>query len=228
MTSILLALFFALGTQAAPHTAAWQATGTLLECCTCAVPCTCNFGQGPSPNAFCHTIYAYRLKAARYAGVTLDGLIFGGGEGPQGAFGFLDSRATTAQRPALQKLALAVFAKGGASPGERRFAWTRVTAEDNARQFRIQFEGSGGFTAEVLLGGDGKNPIIVENNLTWPVHRFIKGKTTRFDYKDPLGNRLHYEGTNANLGEFHLSGIETSHAGRVPRTAEASCCSLKR
>jgi len=48
--------------------------------------------------------------------VVLDGLIFGGGAGSSGAVAYLDSRATAAQKPALQKLALEVFAKGGAAP----------------------------------------------------------------------------------------------------------------
>jgi|SRR5581483_4619483 len=205
MPLVLFALILAFGTPRAPESPTWQATGTLLECCTCNVPCTCNFGQGPSPNAYCHTLYAYRLKTARYEGVTLDGLIFGGGEGPKGALGFLDSRATPAQRDALQKLALAVFAQGGATSGERRFVWTKITARDDARRFSVQFVGSGGFAADILIGADGKNPIVVENNVTWPVARFIKGKTTDFDYRDTLGNRLKYEGRNANLGAFRLS-----------------------
>ena len=41
----------------------------------------------------------------------MDGLVFGGGEADKGAFGFLDARATSAQKVALQKLAMAVFAK---------------------------------------------------------------------------------------------------------------------
>src|SRR5690348_6189415 len=57
-------------------TKGWAADGTLLEACSCSVPCPCNFGQGPS-RSYCHTIYAYRLKSARYEGVTLDGLVFG-------------------------------------------------------------------------------------------------------------------------------------------------------
>lgn len=183
----------------------WQATGTLFEACSCNVPCPCNFGQSPT-NDYCHTVYAYRLKTARYEGVTLDGLIIAGGEGDKGVMGFLDSRASPEQKAALQKLALAVFAKGGASSGKRSFTTARLVAEDNAQTFKFGFGESGNVEADILVGADRKKPIIVENNTTWPVHRFIKGKTTQFDYKDTLGNKLNYSGVNANLGEFALSG----------------------
>lgn len=199
-----------------PASSSWQATGTLLEVCSCSVPCPCNFGQSPS-NDYCHTVYVYRIKAAKYDDVTLDGLSFGGGEGAKGAMGYLDERAKPAQRAALEKLALAVFGKGGASSGSRTFAWTKIAAEDDPRKFSISFGGNSTIAASILFGRDGKNPIVVENNTTWPVHRFMKGKTTRFDYKDSLGNSLHYEGVNANLGEFKLASDQAKANGK-------SCC----
>ncbi len=202
----------------------WEAKGTLFEACSCSVPCPCNFGQPPT-RGFCHTVYAYRLKTAHYEGVVLDGLAFGGGEGTQGAMGFVDARATPAQRPALEKLALAVFGKGGASGGPRKFTSARVEAGDTPGQFRLNLGDAGGFAADILIGADGKNPIIVENNTTWPVRRFIKGKTTRFDYKDSLGNSLHFDGVNANLGEFSLSGGASGMASKAGGTG--SCCAGK-
>ena len=167
------------------------------------MPCPCNFGQGPS-QSFCHTVYAYRLKSARYDGVSLDGLVFGGGEADKGAMGFLDDRAAPMQRAALEKLALAVFAKGGASSGTRPFRFVPITVQEDAAKFRVAFGESGGFQADILMGRDGRKPIVVENNTTWPVNRFVKGKTTRFEYKDAQGNRMNYSGVNANLGEFDL------------------------
>ncbi len=202
----------------------WEAKGTLFEACSCSVPCPCNFGQAPS-RGFCHTVYAYRLKTARYNGVVLDGLIFGGGEGDKGAMGFVDARATPAQRPILEKLALAVFGKGGASSGARSFTAAKLITEDSPAKFRLDFGDAGGFAADILIGADGKNPIIVENNTTWPVRRFVKGKTTRFAYKDALGNKLQFDGVNANLGEFNLSGGTTGADAKAGATG--SCCAPK-
>ena len=191
--------------QAAKPQAGWEAAGTLLEACSCGVPCPCNFGQSPS-NDYCHTVYAYRLKSGHYLGVKLDGLIFGGGEADKGVMGFLDSRATAEQKPALEKLAQVVFSQGGASAGPRRFETARITATDNASHLRVEFGESGGFDADILFGRDRKRPIIVENNTTWPVPRFVKAKTTHFAYQDSTGNRLRLDGVNANIGEFRLAG----------------------
>ncbi len=212
-------------TKPSKETAGWKATGTLFEACSCSVPCPCNFGQNPT-HGYCHTIYAYRLKSASYNGVILDGLIFGGGEADKGAATFLDVRATAAQRPALEKLALLVFSKGGPSSGNRRFVPTKITVENTTSKFKLDFAGVGGFAAEILIGADGTNPIIVENNTTWPVRRFIKGKTTSFEYKDAVGNHLHLDGVNANLGEFSLSGSLSGNSTARYRTAGAQTASV--
>ena len=210
----------------------WKATGTLFEACSCIVPCPCNFGQSPlaagsGKRDYCHTVYAYRLQTASYGEVKLDGLIFGGGEADSGAFGFLDSRAAGAQKAALEKLALAVFGSGGASGGPRRFVTTRIMAEQSPGKFRVDFSDSGGFSADILTGADGKSPVIVENNLTWPVKRFIKGKTTAFDYHDAVGNRLRLDGVNANLGTFSLSG-GSANKGKSSANVGGACCADKK
>ena len=221
------ALFTAGGAAAQESKMEWKAAGTLFEACSCIVPCPCNFGQGPltanGKRDYCHTVYAYRLQTASYGGVKLDGLIFGGGEAANGAFGFLDSRAAPAQKAALEKLALAVFGSGGASGGPRRFVTTRITAEESPEKFRVDFAGCGGFAADVLTGADGKNPIVVENNTTWPVKRFRKGKTTAFDYHDSIGNRLRLDGVNANLGTFALSG-SGANKGKIGAKENDACC----
>ncbi|HLJ54997.1 MAG TPA: DUF1326 domain-containing protein [Chthonomonadaceae bacterium] len=189
------------GTASPPR---WTAVGTLLEACSCAVPCPCNFRQPPT-HGYCNTVYAYRLKTGAYEGVKLDGLVFGGGEADKGAIAFVDARATREQRPALEKLAKAVFARGGASTAARRFESVPIVATDGGRQFRVSFGDSGGFAADVLFGRDPSRPIVVENNTTWPVDRFVKGVATKFDYHDPLQNRIALEGVNANIGEFRLA-----------------------
>lgn len=190
-------------TKRADTKPAWEAKGTLFEACSCSVPCPCNFRESPS-KGFCHTVYAYRLKSARFGSVKLDGLIFGGGEADKAPMGFLDSRANAEQKLALQKLALAVFGKGGPAAGDRTFTTVKLDVDLSDSKFGVRFGEAGGFKADIIIGGDGKTPIVVENNTIWPVRRFVKGKTTHFDYRDSLGNMMKFDGVNANLGDFDL------------------------
>lgn len=213
-TSMLFLIYF-VAAQPIPQTLSskelssnvqtWQAEGQLLESCTCNVPCPCNFGQPPSHNS-CNALFVYRLDHAHYGPIVLDGLSFGGCDGPKSAVGYLDSRATPEQQAALKQLAEAVFAKGGPWAGQRKWIIASITTEITPRLFRIQFGEAGGFQAQILIGRDGKNPIVVENNTTWPVMRFAKGKTTQMSYRDTLGNQMQYQNVNANLGHFVLEG----------------------
>src|SRR5262245_23943968 len=75
----------------------WHISGALSEACTCNVPCTCNFGQGPSPHNYCHAVYAYGIKEGNYNGVKLDGLKFGGMENAKGSAVYVGDSACCAQ-----------------------------------------------------------------------------------------------------------------------------------
>ena len=185
---------------------AWSVEGTLLESCTCAVPCTCNFGEGPSPHPYCHAVYAYRVDRGAWGGTDLSGLVFGGADGPRGSVGFLDERATPAQRAALEKMARAVFAKGGPAGGPRPFLPARITHVVKGNDLRLDIAGHGGFTARVLLGGDGRSPIVVENNTIWPIRRAIKAKALPLQYKDGQAGVIRGDGSNANYGAFSFRG----------------------
>ena len=206
---------------------AWQATGTLLESCTCAVPCSCNFGEGPSPHSYCHAVYGYRLDKAVYDGIDLSGLVVAGADGPKGSLGFLDERATPAQRPALTKLAPLLFAQGGAADGPRPLVWAAITHTIRGNVLHLSVAGHGGFVARVLIGRDGKTPIVVENNSVWPIARAVKGKSAPLDYKDATVGAIHGDGTNANYGAFTFAGRiapQTARARTLTVAAKHPCC----
>ncbi len=204
----------------APGAQTWSASGTLLESCTCAVPCTCNFGEGPSPHPYCHAVFSYQLDKASWNGVDLSGLIVAGADGPRGVAGFIDERATAAQRPILEKLARAVMAQGGPAGGNRRFIAAPITHSVQGGNLRLDIPGHGGFTATVIMGRDRKSPIIVENNTVWPIPRAIKAKATPLAYRDSVAGVIRGSGTNANYGKFSLSG-PTGNAVSVMSTKPA-------
>src|SRR5215218_588079 len=91
-----------------PAPDSWVIEGALSESCTCTVPCTCNFGEGPSPHHYCYSLYSYDIRRGRYGDVTLDGLHFGATELQSGRTIFIDERADARQREALRVIAARV------------------------------------------------------------------------------------------------------------------------
>jgi hypothetical protein len=217
---------------------AWRATGTLLESCTCAVPCTCNFGEGPSPHHYCHAVFGYRLDKGSWDGVDLSGLVVAGADGPGGAAGYLDARATPTQRPALERLGRAVFAQGGPSSGPRSFVPAAITHEVKGNRLRLDIAGRGGFTADVIIGRDGKSPVVVENNTVWPIPRATKAKARPLAYRDAgAAGVIRGDGTNANYGAFSFAGKTANAAAsgttvalrsKAATPSKPGCCALKR
>jgi hypothetical protein len=185
----------------------WHIKGMFTEACTCAPPCTCNFGLAPSPNDFCHSIFSYGIRTGEYNGVTLDGLVLACVHGERGYFWLIDRRATAPQAAALSAIAeriIPVQRRGQKTPGRLaraiRPAW--ITHEVTSRGSRVWIDGAGGFDNTFLLGFDGTTPVVVLNNSTFNLKRSMKGKTGVFRYKDSFGNHIDYRDTNSNTGEF--------------------------
>src|SRR5438067_12385373 len=82
----------------------WRIAGQLSEACTCSVPCTCNFGEGPSPSHTCWALFSLDIQRGRYGKVDLKGLRLAGAAGAHGFVAYLDDRATPAQADALKAI----------------------------------------------------------------------------------------------------------------------------
>src|SRR6266536_1316888 len=65
-------------TKAGEH---WEIAGDLTEACTCAVPCTCNFGEGPSRHHYCYALFSLDIHHGHYGNLNLDGLRLAGAHG---------------------------------------------------------------------------------------------------------------------------------------------------
>ncbi|MDE3181714.1 MAG: DUF1326 domain-containing protein [Acidobacteriota bacterium] len=175
----------------------WEVQGEMAEACTCQVPCTCNFGQGPSPHHFCWSLASFHFEKGHFGKVNLDNLHLVRAHGNVTTVWYIDSKATSEQAEALQALIEEVR-----SARNLHFEKARIEQTAGGAGFAIQIGDQGGFRADKIIGMDGKTPIIVENMTAWNVKHDIKGKTTEFEYKDGFGNRLSFNGTNANLGKF--------------------------
>lgn len=204
---VLLALCAAVTAGAAAPAASparWVIQGEMDEACTCQVPCGCNFHQGPSPHHYCWSLASFQIEKGHYGGVNLSGLRLVRAHGGAGIVWYIDSRASASQADALHAIATHVTGEAWAakSPKRLHFETAQIDQESAWNAFSIKIGDQGGFNARVLTGGDGKNPIVVENMTAWNVKHDIKGETTRLQYKDSFGNQFDLTNTNANQGKF--------------------------
>jgi len=191
--------------------AGWAIRGQLSETCTCSVPCTCNFGQGPSPHSYCHPFYSFDIREGHYNDVALDGLHFGAADLQNGQTIFIDERADAKQREALRIIAARVI--DHASPEETeakvkeispRIRYAAVKQEYDNRRNHLMVAGLGEFAADYIMGLDDSQPVTVRNNTTWRIKDSIKAKTSVFRVhagRDAIDTK----NTNSNQGEFEYT-----------------------
>ena len=189
----------------------WSIEGALTEACTCAVPCTCNFGEGPSPHDYCFAIYSYDIRKGHYKDVTLDGLRFGATDLKSGRTIFIDERASDIQRQALRVIIARVIerasqAKAVATANDfaKDVRYVAIKQEYNTRQNHLEVNGIGEFSASYIMGLDKTQPLVVRNNTTWRIHDAIKAKTSILRVrirKDSINTK----NTNSNQGDFEYT-----------------------
>jgi hypothetical protein len=197
----------AAGADTAKPTVHWEISGDLSEACTCAVPCTCNFGGGPSPKHYCWSMFSVSIEKGHYGSVRLDGLHLAGAHGKKAAVWYVDDQANSKQAEALKTIA-GRFLRG--QKYRIYFETARITQEVGGKGTKLDVQGRGGFDAEYIIGLDGKTPVVVENNTTWNIKRSIKGKTKQWRYRDSYGNKFNFTATNSNQGKFDWTD-ETAH-----------------
>lgn len=190
---------------------AWKIEGAITEACTCSVPCSCNFGEGPSPHSYCYPFYSYHVRKGSYGDVSLDGLHFGSADLKSGRYMFMDERATERQREALRLIMARVVERVPAEKaeekakeiaGEIRYVAVEQTYDDRKNFLRVA--GFGEFAADYIMGMDKRSPVVVRNNTTWRVLDAIKAKTSI--YKVRVGrDSVNTKETNSNQGDFEYS-----------------------
>jgi hypothetical protein len=189
----------------------WKIAGALTEACTCSVPCSCNFGQGPSPHSYCYPFYSYHIRKGNYGDIVLDDLHFGSADLRGGRHMFMDERADERQREALRVIMARVVERVSAEDAEKKakeisgeIRYTRVEQEYTERKNLLKVAGMGEFAADYVMGLDKSAPIVVRNNTTWRIFEAIKAKTSA--YKVKVGrDMVDTEDTNSNQGDFEYT-----------------------
>ncbi|MBA3804591.1 MAG: DUF1326 domain-containing protein [Acidobacteria bacterium] len=189
----------------------WAIRGALTETCTCSVPCTCNFGEQPSPHAYCYPFYSYHIQKGNYGDVSLDDLHFGSADLKNGRTMFIDERASERQREALRLILARIIERVPAADAEAkakeiapRVLYAAVKQEYGDRNNHLEVAGLGQFSANYVLGMDKSQPIVVRNNTTWRIRDTTKAKTTLYRIKAGK-DVIDLKDTNSNQGEFEYT-----------------------
>ena len=184
------------------------------------MPCSCNFGEGPSPHSYCYPFYSYHIREGRYGNVVLDGLHFGSADLRSGRHMFMDERASEPQREALRIIMARVVERVSNEDSEKKatemaeeIRYVRVEQEYDERKNLLRVAGLGEFAADYVMGLDKSAPVVVRNNTTWRILEAIKAKTST--YKVKIGSDVvDTRDTNSNQGDFEYSS-EMNFGGAV-------------
>lgn len=189
----------------------WAIRGALTETCTCSVPCTCNFGEQPSPHSYCYPFYSYHIHKGNYGDVALDGLHFGSADLKNGRTMFIDERADERQREALRLILARSVERVSAEEAEAkakeiapRILYAAVKQEYGEMRNHLEVAGLGQFSADYIAGLDKTQPVVVRNNTTWRIRDAIKAKTTVYRIKAGK-DVIEVKDTNSNQGEFEYT-----------------------
>lgn len=189
----------------------WKITGALSEACTCSVPCSCNFGEGPSPHSYCYPFYSYHIRKGNYGDVVLDDLHFGSGDLRGGRHMFMDERADERQREALRIIMARVIERVGADDSEQKakemdkeMRYVKIEQGYDERKNFLKVAGLGEFAADYIMGLDKSAPVMVRNNTTWRIHDSIKAKTSVYKVKTGR-DEVDTKNTNSNQGDFEYT-----------------------
>jgi hypothetical protein len=205
----------------------WKITGALTEACTCSVPCSCNFGEGPSPHSYCYPFYSYHIRKGNYGDVVLDDLHFGSADLRGGRHMFMDERANAQQREALRIIMARVVERVSAEDSERKakelaeeIEYVAIEQQYGDRKNLLRVAGFGEFAADYVMGLDKSSPVVVRNNTTWRIQDAIKAKTST--YKVKVGRDVvDTKDTNSNQGDFEYS--DTINFGGAVRWNCGAC-----
>jgi hypothetical protein len=191
----------------------WHIKGAMSSACSCAVPCTCTFGRGPSPHRYCYGMDSYKIEQGSFNEIPLNGLKFGIVRAKYAKTLYLDQSASPVQRAALMQIANEVMGlknriyPSGTSAPLMATRDARMTQEYDERGNHVKFGDDGEFRARYLIGLDRKTPIVVKNNPDIDVPDEIKGYTEFSRYA--LGrNRFSFKNTNSSQGAFEYDSSQ--------------------
>jgi hypothetical protein len=201
----------------------WHVRGLMSDACQCAVFCPCEFNEKPT-FGHCDDTAIMHIEEGRFDHIDLDGqrlvVTFQSPEGERlfDTIGdlnfariFVPDDTTDAQFEALEAVAGRVF--GALVTGMHRLAEDqtvhRVPMQIDLEplRHRVTIPGILELDVEAITGGDGENPMVLQNIGGPEFGDVIVAKSHRYRYTYG-GVDWNYSGRSASFRTFDLSGNE--------------------
>lgn len=180
---------------------AWSLVADVSECCSCEIPCSCNFGR-PEQDAPCHgtrliEIHQGRLDGASLAGINFAVTFYMG----QWTRIYVDDSMSDAQVAVLDGLLPVAF--GGFDRGARFKERVPLTIERSAERLRFSVPES---TVEMrLMPGLGGEPIRITGLPNPAYHDYVQYESVVHTHDGP-DESWSYSGTNGFQSVMRASG----------------------
>lgn len=172
------------------------------------------------------------IEKGNYGDAKLDGLALATmGQSPEGktmmesygnwnfAYYYIDEKANSDQRKALEAIAGAVLTPGVSKKTQTRYA--PITRKIEGKEHQITIGQYGTFHGHLVEGGMGGAPKIVNPPGADPLHyQYEQGRTTKMTYNDANQN-WSWSNSNYMLGTFSVDNVqyEKFAAGLAQKTA---------
>jgi hypothetical protein len=201
----------------------WFIQGNYVENCNCRVSCPCTMDMRFKPSSSdgsCHVTLGFDIRNGRYGDVNLDGLgavmvMNSAGalaEGNLRAALYLDARASSEQRDALQSIfsgqAGGLFGDLGPLIGEiLGVKQAQITFDGDMQRCGVRVEGVTEATVEAIPGAiDQSRPITLDNmNIFNPGEPLTQAITVSSSYQD-YGLEWDNTGQNGYITALKLDG----------------------
>jgi hypothetical protein len=209
----------------------WKITGQLEEACSCDAACPCWFESKPTKMT-CSGGQVLFIEKGTYGKTKLDGLAIANmsqspaGKTMMGSFGdwtfsynYIDEKANSEQRKALEAIANVVLVPGASKKTETRFV--AITRTIEGKDHEISLGNYGKFRGHLVEGGLGGTPKLVNPPGADPIHHeYQQGRTANMTYNDAEQN-WSWDNSNYMFGKFTVDSAqyETFAAGLAQKMA---------
>lgn len=177
----------------------WELRADIAECCSCDIPCSCNFGR---PESVCHGTRLIRIREGQLEGTDLAGIDFAV-TFFMGRWSriYMDESMGAARLTALEALLPVAF--GGFDRNARVRAQVPLSIEEGSDTFRFSVPES---TVEMkLLPGLGGVPIRITGLPNPAYHDYVQYESVVHTHNGPDLQWSH-SGTNGFRSVMRVSG----------------------